>query len=173
MALPDKQWATAYLGLGSNLGNCETNLNQALRELGRLPTIMVGKVSSFYCTAPVGKTDQPNFLNAAAQVTTSLSPEALLARILQLELQMGRVRTERWGPRVIDIDILAFGDRVVQMSGLTVPHPRLRERGFALAPLAEIAPNLVLPGDTQSVKILASKLGEIANILPVPIVSKF
>ena len=141
---------TAYVGLGTNLGDRRGALEMALRELHQPPIITVGCVSSVYETAPVGVTDQPDFLNAVARVRTTLPPRALLEALLDLENKMGRVRTLRWGPRVIDLDLLLYGELQTSEPGLEVPHPRLRERGFVLAPLAEIAPELVLPPDGES-----------------------
>ena len=109
--------------------------------------------SALHETAPVGVTDQPDFLNAVAEIRTTLPPAELLARILQLERQMGRVRTQRWGPRVLDIDILLYGAQALALPGLTVPHPRMAERAFVLRPLAEIAPDLRFPdGETAQNK---------------------
>lgn len=173
MEAAEREWVTAYLGLGANLGDRELYIKTALRELDALPTMTVVKVSSLYQTAPIGKKDQPEFLNAAAMVRTPLPPEELLAQILHLELRMGRVRNERWGPRVIDVDILAYADAVVEVPGLSIPHPRLKERAFALVPLAEIAPDLVLPGDARSMKILAAEQAKSANNSCESIVSKF
>jgi len=127
----------------------------ALGKLAELPTMEIGRVSSLYETAPVGVTDQPNFLNLVAAVQTGLGPLALLEALLHIENQMGRVRTERWGPRVIDLDLLLYGGERVSLPGLTVPHPRLRERAFVLVPLAEIAPALRLPGDGKRAAELA------------------
>ena len=101
---------TAYLGLGANIGNREAALRTALRGLHQPPALEVVRCSALYETAPVGVTDQPDFLNAVAEVRTTLPPQELLARVLQLEQQMGRARTRRWGPRVLDIDILLYGD---------------------------------------------------------------
>ena len=158
----------AYLGLGTNLGDRESYLAQALKELAGLPTIEIGAVSSIYETAPVGLTDQPDFLNLVVSVRTTLSPRELMDALLHIENKMGRVRTVRWGPRVIDLDLLLFGDVRVEVPGLSVPHPRLRERSFVLIPLAEIAPDLILPGEKMTVKKLAEKLlensDEIGNI---------
>ena len=112
-------------------------------------TDVVG-VSSLYRTPPWGKTDQPDFLNAAAEVLTSHSPRELLDLCLDAERRLKRVRQERWGPRLIDIDILVFGDRVVHESGLEIPHPRMLERAFVLAPLAEIAPDFMAGGEPLS-----------------------
>ena len=116
----------------------------------------VRQVSSLYETAAVGVTDQPDFLNAVAEVQTTLSATLLLDALLNLENLLGRVRTFRWGPRVIDLDLLLYGDEQIGLPHLTVPHPRLRERAFVLAPLAEVAPGLRLPGDTQTVQERAS-----------------
>ena len=158
----------AYLGLGTNLGDRESYLAQALKELAGLPTMEIAAVSSIYETAPVGLTDQPDFLNLVVSVRTALSPRELMDALLNIENKMGRVRTVRWGPRVIDLDLLLFGDVRVEVPGLSVPHPRLRERSFVLMPLAEIAPNLVLPGQEETVEKLSEKLllkpGEGGNI---------
>ena len=141
---------TAYIGLGTNLGDRWGALEIALREMHQPPIIHVERVSSVYETAPVGVTEQPDFLNAVARVATTLSPRGLLDALLHLENKMGRVRTLRWGPRVIDLDLLIYGEAQVKLPGLEIPHPRLRERGFVLAPLAEIAPELTLPPDGKS-----------------------
>ena len=160
----EAKWVTAYLGLGANLGDRQGTIALALKELGALPTIEVVAVSSLYQTAPVGITEQPDFLNAAAAIRTVCTPWELLAQILQLEQQMGRVRAVRWGPRTIDIDILAFGSVQMNEPALTIPHPRLEERAFALVPLAEIAPTLRLPGECETLKKKASYLAAAGNI---------
>ncbi len=140
---------TAFLGLGANLGDREANIREALRKLDLLPTIDVKTVSSLIETTPVGITEQPDFLNAAAEIETTLTPHRLLEAILAVEKDLGRERTLRWGPRVIDIDILIYEDKQIKSPSLTLPHPRLTERAFALAPLAEIAPDLVVPGQKR------------------------
>jgi 2-amino-4-hydroxy-6-hydroxymethyldihydropteridine diphosphokinase len=145
----------AYIGLGTNLGDRLGNIQTALQKLADLPTIKLMRVSSLYETAPVGVTEQPDFLNVVAAARTSLAPQALLDALLHIENQMGRVRTERWGPRVIDMDLLLYGADQVALPGLTVPHPRLRERAFVVIPLAEIAPDLALPGDGKKATDLA------------------
>ena len=150
----------AYLGIGTNLGDRQANVKEALRKLDELPTINLVRVSSLYETAPVGLTDQPEFLNLVAAVRTSLAPPALLDALLNIENQMGRVRTERWGPRVIDLDLLLYGSEQVDLPQLTVPHPRLRERAFVLVPLAEIAPELRLPEDGKRAADLAELFSE-------------
>jgi 2-amino-4-hydroxy-6-hydroxymethyldihydropteridine diphosphokinase len=141
---------TAYLGLGGNLGDPQKSMGTALRMLDADPLSRVVAVSSLYRTPPWGKTDQPDFLNATAEVLTSHSPRELLDRCLEAEQRLKRVRQERWGPRLIDIDILIFGDKAVHEHGLEIPHPRMLERAFALAPLAEIAPDFMVDGQTLS-----------------------
>ena len=137
---------TAYVGLGANLGDRESTLRRALALLAA--RVDVTAVSRFRDTAPVGYADQPRFLNAAARVETDLSPAGLLDVLLTVERQLGRVRggAPRFGPRTIDLDLLLFGDEAIDEAGLTVPHPRLHERRFTLEPLAELDPDLVVPG---------------------------
>ena|ERR687896_1297825 len=139
--------ARAYVGLGANLGRRAANLESALALPRREPGLEVVAVSSFRETDPVGFVDQPPFLNAAAAVETDLSPRELLERLLAVERTLGRTREgPRFGPRTIDLDLLLYGDAVVSEPGLDVPHPRLHERRFALEPLAELDPGLVVPG---------------------------
>ncbi len=139
--------ARAYVGLGANLGNRLGVLEAALSLLACQPGIEVVAVSSFRETDPVGYADQPRFLNAAAAVETDLSPRALLGRLLVLERALGRTRDgPRFGPRTIDLDLLLYGDERIDDGSLVVPHPRLHERRFALEPLAELEPSLVVPG---------------------------
>jgi len=135
--------ATAYLGLGSNLGHREANIASALNMLGREARIL--KVSSLYETEPVGHKDQPWFLNCTCSVETELAPQALLELAKNIEKNLGRKRTLRFGPRLIDIDILFYDDLILDSPDLVIPHPRLAERAFVLVPLKEIAPNLVHP----------------------------
>ena len=134
-----------YLGLGSNLGDKKANLERAINALADHSQVRVLKVSSFYETAPVGYEAQPDFINAVAEVETTLKPEELLDLALNIEISMGRERTIRWGPRVIDIDILLYDDRCIDEDRLSVPHPRMFERKFVMEPLAEVAPDLKLP----------------------------
>jgi 2-amino-4-hydroxy-6-hydroxymethyldihydropteridine diphosphokinase len=137
----------AYVGLGSNVGDREANLRTALDRMREEPELELVVVSSFRETDPVGYLDQPRFLNAAAAVETALSPRDLLGRLLAIERAMGRTRTgPRFGPRTIDLDLLVYDDVELDEPGLTVPHPRLHERRFALEPLAELEPDLVVPG---------------------------
>ncbi|MCX7303341.1 MAG: 2-amino-4-hydroxy-6-hydroxymethyldihydropteridine diphosphokinase [Hyphomicrobiales bacterium] len=144
--MPGRSKDTVYLSLGGNLGEPDKSMGAALRMLDADAQNDVVCVSSLYRTPPWGKIDQPDFLNIAAEVRTELSPRALLDACLDAERRLKRVRQERWGPRLIDIDILVFGDRTVHEAGLELPHPRMLERGFVLAPLAEIAPDFVAKG---------------------------
>lgn len=137
----------AYLGVGANLGNREETIERALELLGLQKGVEVVAVSALRETEPVGFTDQPRFLNGAAAVETDLEPRELLEALLAVERDLGRTRDgPRFGPRTIDLDLLVFGDRELSEPGLTVPHPRLAERAFALEPLAELDPHLEIPG---------------------------
>jgi 2-amino-4-hydroxy-6-hydroxymethyldihydropteridine diphosphokinase len=137
----------AYVGLGSNMGDRERMLWGAIHMLAFAPDVDVVAVSSIRETDPVGLVDQPPFLNAAVAVETELGARALLELLLSIERELGRTREgPRFGPRTIDLDLLLYGDEVVDEPGLTVPHPRLHERRFALEPLAELDPDLVVPG---------------------------
>jgi 2-amino-4-hydroxy-6-hydroxymethyldihydropteridine diphosphokinase len=147
--------STVYLSLGGNLGDPAKSMGAALRMLDADANTRVTGVSSLYRTPPWGKLDQPDFLNAAAEISTGLAPRALLDLCLDAERRLKRVREERWGPRLIDIDILVFGDRVIHETGLEVPHPRMLERAFVLAPLAEIAPGLVVGGRSVADRLAA------------------
>ncbi|MEK6274203.1 MAG: 2-amino-4-hydroxy-6-hydroxymethyldihydropteridine diphosphokinase [Actinomycetota bacterium] len=138
--------ATAFIGIGSNLGDRETHLRAALDLLAAEHGIEVVAVSRLRETEPVGPVEQGPFLNGALQVTTGLPPRELLERLLDVETRLGRVRRERLGPRTIDLDLLLYDEEVLDEPGLTLPHPRLHERRFALEPLAELAPDLVVPG---------------------------
>lgn len=132
-----------FLGLGSNLGERERSIAAALERLGALPETRVVQASTLRETEPWGVTDQPGFLNAAVEIRTALEPLALLAAVKQIERDLGRAPTYRWGPRVIDIDLLLYGDRRVSEPRLTLPHPHILERPFVWEPLSEIAPEVV------------------------------
>lgn len=134
-----------YLGLGSNLNDRERNIGHAVELIGEHPQIELLRVSSMYETSPVGYKDQPDFVNAVALIETALSPRELLDAVHAVEELIGRKRTFRWGPRVIDIDILLYGSETVDEEGLKIPHPMMMKRRFVLEPLAEIAPGLALP----------------------------
>jgi 2-amino-4-hydroxy-6-hydroxymethyldihydropteridine diphosphokinase len=147
-----------FVGIGSNVGDREAYVRRALELLAAEPGIDVEQISQVRETDPVGVVDQPRFLNAAARLTTDLAPRALLERLLGIEHTLGRIRTdERYGPRTIDLDLLLYGDEVVDEPGLHVPHPRLAERRFVLEPLAELDSGLVVPG-RGSVQALLSRL---------------
>jgi 2-amino-4-hydroxy-6-hydroxymethyldihydropteridine diphosphokinase len=147
MTLLRKSW----LGLGGNLGDPVSAMGQALRALDSRDDISVNAVSPVYNTPPWGKVDQPSFYNACAELVTELEPESLLAACLNIELEMKRERLERWGPRIIDIDVLAFeGIARFESPSLTLPHPRMTERAFVLVPLGDIAPDLDIDGKSVS-----------------------
>ncbi len=146
----------AYLSLGSNVGDREKYLRDAIAHLETAGHVIA--VSSFYETEPVEFTDQAWFLNCAVAITTTMAPEQLMAAVLAIEQEMGRRRTLQKGPRMIDIDIVLFGDRVVREPGLTVPHPAMHRRRFVLEPLAEIAPEARHPGLQHTVRELLNAL---------------
>lgn len=129
----------AYIALGSNMGDAAANLDEAIRALNLVPGVAVTKVSDYYITEPWGHTDQPDFTNACCEVETALSPEALLGVCLGIEAGMGRVRTIRNGPRVIDLDLLLYGSETRNTEELILPHPRIGEREFVLMPLNDLA----------------------------------
>ena len=147
---------TAYLSLGSNLGNRGVNLENAISKLDQLGNVVA--VSSFYETEPVEVTTQPWFLNCAVKLETEKMPKQLLKGILDVEQEMGRKRTQNKGPRNIDIDILLFGNSVVETKGLTIPHPALHERRFVLQPLAEIAPEMRHPVFKKTIREMLDAL---------------
>jgi len=128
----------AYIALGSNLGDREALLLEALRLLHAHPAVAVARVSAIYETDPVGMTDQPAFLNMAAALRTTLEPLPLLRELLAVENRLGRVRDVRWGPRTIDLDLLLYGGRTLDSEELTLPHPRMMERAFVLVPLRDV-----------------------------------
>lgn len=140
----------AYIAIGSNLASPLEQVNAAIQALGEIPQSRIVALSSFYRTPPLGPQDQPDYLNAAVALETTLAPEALLDHTQRIELQQGRVRkAERWGPRTLDLDIMLFGDAVINTERLTVPHYDMKNRGFMLWPLFEIAPELVFPDDSS------------------------
>lgn len=145
----------AFLSLGSNMGSRESFLKQAISRLHQSPNVQVTAISSIYETDPVGYTDQGLFLNMVVRISTTLSPLELLKLCLDVEKEMGRIREFKWGPRVIDLDILLYNKENIKMEALHIPHPRMRERAFVLVPLLEIDRSLVLPNsDTPLVEVL-------------------
>jgi 2-amino-4-hydroxy-6-hydroxymethyldihydropteridine diphosphokinase len=154
--MPGYEPATiAYIGLGSNLDDPRSQIRQALVQLDSIPGTRVTARSSLYRTTPVGLLEQPDFINAAASVQTTLKPQALLSALLAIENRQGRRRTIRNAPRTLDLDLLLYGEQVFDQEGLTLPHPRLHERAFVLAPLAEIAPAAIVPGRGRVDDLLA------------------
>ncbi len=137
--------AEVYIGLGSNLADPRRQVLRGIKQLAGLKGYTPLASSSLYQTAPVGKTDQPAFINAVASGRYSAGPRELLAGLQEIEKLAGRVRLQKWGPRTLDLDILVFGDLVLEEAGLSLPHPHMWQRAFVLIPLAEVAPGLVIP----------------------------
>jgi 2-amino-4-hydroxy-6-hydroxymethyldihydropteridine diphosphokinase len=137
---------TAFVALGSNLGDPVQEIRSALRELAALPGTRLVRHSSFYRNPPEGGLDQPEFVNAVAEVETGAGPRELLDRLLGIERAHGRARDYPNAPRTLDLDVVLYGDQVVREPGLVIPHPRMLDRSFVLVPLAEIAPDAVVPG---------------------------
>ena len=145
----------AYIAIGSNLASPREQVNAAVQALGEIPQSKIVAVSSFYGTPPLGPQDQPDYLNAAVILETELGPEELLDNTQRIELQQGRVRkAERWGPRTLDLDIMLFGHETINTERLTVPHYDMKNRGFMLWPLFEVAPDLIFPDGTPLKSIL-------------------
>ena len=158
--IPPRGGETAFLGLGSNVGDRFAHLQAAVDRLHATDGIRVEEVSSVYETDPVGGPEQEPYYNVVVRVATALSPRRLLKACAVVEQTGGRIRHERWGPRTIDIDILLYGPRTVQTKSLQIPHPRLVQRAFALIPLAEVAPGWALPDGTR----LTAAIGRLAPI---------
>lgn len=146
----------AYIGLGGNLDNPRGQVERALVELGQIPDTRLVAQSPLYRSAPVGPGEQPDYVNAAALLETSLSPLELLDALQAIEQAHQRVRIERWGPRTLDLDILLIDQQTIASERLTVPHPYLTQRNFVLYPLADIAPDLVLPDGTSLRQLIAN-----------------
>jgi 2-amino-4-hydroxy-6-hydroxymethyldihydropteridine diphosphokinase len=146
----------AYVGLGSNLGDRGATIRKAIDLLAQHPDVEVVAASTLRDTEPWGGVEQPTFLNGVVVVETALRPRELLDVLLDVEQRLGRVRQERFGPRTIDLDLLLYGAEVVDEPGLTLPHPRLHERRFVLHPLAELAPEAVVPGRGSVAELLAA-----------------
>lgn len=146
---------TAWIGLGSNLGDPRGAIERAFTELDALPASSLRERSRLYRSRPWGPVAQPDFLNAVAALDTGLAPEELLDELLGIEKRHGRERGERWGPRTLDLDLLLYGEETISTPRLQVPHPRLAERAFVLVPLAELAPELEVPGEGTVAELLA------------------
>ena len=147
---------TAYIALGTNLGERLENLKRAVELIDEVDALEVKSVSSVYETRPVGGPEQGNYLNACALIKSELTPTLLLLKLLEIENIMGRVREERWGPRIIDLDLLVYENVIMNTPLLELPHPRLTERDFVLIPLCDIAPDLVITGGGKTVYNLLS-----------------
>lgn len=147
---------SAYIGLGSNLNQPEQQILQALDELDCIPESWLVQASSLYASPPMGPQDQPDYINAVAKVHTGLKPLELLDELQRLENAHARLRSQHWGPRTLDLDLLLYGDQTIQEQRLTVPHPGIAQRAFVLAPLVEIAPRLQVPGLDAVEKLLAT-----------------
>ncbi len=147
--------ARAVIGLGANLGDPVAQLRAAIEAIGRLPLTRLARASSFYRTAPVGFAAQPDFVNAAVAIDTGLDPRALLDALKSIEVAAGRERSFKDAPRMLDLDLLLYADRLIDEPELVVPHPRMHERAFVLAPLVEIEPDAVVPGRGRAADLLA------------------
>lgn len=156
---------STWIGLGSNLNDPETRIRTALEDLNKLEHCTLQAASSLYGSPPMGPADQPDYINAVARLTTTLSPDALLTALQEIEQRHARLRLQHWGPRTLDLDVLLYGQAVIDTTRLTVPHPGIAVRNFVLYPLAELDPDLVIPG-----------LGVVEDLLahcPVDGLSKF
>lgn len=143
---PHERPVTAYVGVGGNLGDRKATLSAAVTDIDRLPRTRVSRRSAFYASRPMGVISQPPFVNAVARLETRLPARALLAELQGIERRWGRIRKLRWGPRTLDLDILVYGNTIMDRCALVIPHPGIPSRPFVLYPLEEIAPNLEIPG---------------------------
>ena len=153
-------WRPAYIALGSNLDGPREQVLAACERIGRLPATHMEACSRLYSTRPMGPQDQPDYINAAVGVVTQLEPKVLLEALLQIERDMGRVRREQWGPRLIDLDLVWMVGGVVREPGLSLPHPGVSSRNFVLYPLSDIAPTLDIPGHGRVLELKARSAAE-------------
>ena len=158
-------WRPAYVAIGSNLNQPHMRVNEAFERLATLPSTRLVLRSRLYETRPMGPQDQPNFVNAAAGLLTQLGARELLAHLLRIEAAMGRNRQERWGPRLIDLDLVWMVGEMIDEPGLTVPHPGVSTRNFVLYPLADIASTLSIPGHGNVTELLRRAGGEGISVL--------
>ena len=154
--------SAVFIGIGANIGSVHENFAKALKSIRKCTRVVA--VSSLYESNPVGPQDQPKFTNAVIKVETELAPFELLDRLKEIEREIGRKKTKRWGPRVIDLDIIFYGDLVISTDSLVIPHPRAHERRFVLEPLLEIEPTAWHPAKNMAVKDICSKLGDSQTI---------
>ena len=169
-AITEKAPVIAYVGLGANLGDPRRQLALALARLAAADEVEVLAVSTFYLNPPLGPENQPWYVNAVAKIRTRLAPEELLRVLRQVETALGRVRGERWGPRIIDLDLLLYDGEIIFTPELAVPHPEMHRRAFVLAPLVEIAPEAWHPGLKKSAGELLAELdpAELQVLRPIP-----
>ncbi|MCX7139607.1 MAG: 2-amino-4-hydroxy-6-hydroxymethyldihydropteridine diphosphokinase [Proteobacteria bacterium] len=158
----------AFIGLGSNLGDSESTVRHGIAALAGLPLIELTAASSLYRSAPIDATGQPDYVNAVAEVATGLSPPSLLAALLSIEKDHGRERSFRNAPRTLDLDLLLYDADTIDAPGLVVPHPRMHERAFVLAPLLELAPACVIPGKGPASEWLARCAGQALGRIGAP-----
>ena len=156
---------SAYIGIGSNLGEKQENCLEAVERMGKMLDCRITGRSDWYLTKPVGVEDQDWFVNGVASLTTEISPQVLLRRVMDIEADMGRVRRERWGPRIIDLDILLFGQEIIHEKNLKVPHPLMHLRRFVLEPLAELVPDLIHPSLGLSMMELLRRLPDDGQVV--------
>lgn len=149
--------ATVYIGIGSNLGKRRYNCEKAIKKI-KEKGIVVKKISSMYETKPWGLKEQPLFINMVVEIETKINPEELLKMLKEIEVEMGRKETLRWGPRIIDLDILLYNNEIIDQEDLKIPHPFLHQRDFVLLPLSEIAPDLIHPVLKKTIKQLREEL---------------
>lgn len=154
----ERGWTEAYLSIGSNIGNKEKNLNDAIEKMSSLNEIKVEKVSSFLITEPWGYTEQEEFLNGALKIKTTFSPKELVRALLKIESEMKRERIIKWGPRIIDLDVIFYGDLISDDEEIILPHPRMEEREFVLKPLSELCPYKIHPVLRKSVLKLLNEV---------------
>lgn len=156
---------SVYIGIGSNLGDRQGNCLEAVEQMGKMSGCRITGCSDWYLTKPVGVEEQDWFVNGVASLTTEISPNVLLRRVLDIEADMGRVRRERWGPRIIDLDILLFGQEIIHEENLKVPHPLMHLRLFVLEPLAELVPDLIHPSLGLSMMELLRRLSDDGQVV--------
>ncbi|HEX5127230.1 MAG TPA: 2-amino-4-hydroxy-6-hydroxymethyldihydropteridine diphosphokinase [Rhodocyclaceae bacterium] len=147
---------SAWIGVGSNLGDPIATVRAAIATLGQQPHCAIKAQSSLYLSTPIGVTDQPDYINAVVEIATAFGPHLLLENLLAIEKLFGRVRTHQNAPRTLDLDLLLYVDRIIDQPGLQIPHPRMHERAFVLLPLNEIAPDLIIPGKGAVRDLLAA-----------------
>ena len=155
---------TAYIGIGSNLGTPEKNCTKAIEKISSAKDIKIISKASFYQTEPIGGVQQGWFVNSAIEIETDLSPENLLSVLLNLELVMGRTRKEKWGPRLSDLDLLFYGNLVLENKDIILPHPEIQNRKFVLIPMSEIAENLIHPILKKTIKTLLQKSSDVTIV---------